>query len=150
MINYEDMDVFTTTFQELIPKLMHHLETEEMKELTGLGITPGQINALLVLYMHEDLTMRKLSTEIFLAESAATRLVDRLVKMNLVNRRGDSKDRRIVRVYLTDYGRELAGTVFDSRARRFRDLAERLSPGEREGLVQSITAVLHAFDKISR
>ncbi len=145
--DYKDIATFTTAIQEIFPKLMHYLEAEEIRELTGLGITPGQVNALLILFMHDDLTMGELSTEIYLAESAATRLVDRLVKMNLVKRKGDDKDRRVVRVYLTSYGRQLANLVFQRRSLRFRNLAERISPDEREMLIVSIQAVLRVFEE---
>lgn len=147
-MNFKETEVFTKAFQEIFPKLMHYLETEEIRELTGLGITPGQINALLILYMHDDLTMGELSTEIYLAESAATRLVDRLVKINLVKRKGDEKDRRVVRVYLTSYGRQLASLVFDRRSQRFRNLANRLAPDERDMLVHSVKAVLRVFEEL--
>lgn len=146
MTDYRNIEVFTKEFQEIFPKLMHYLETEEIRELTGLGITPGQVNALLILYMHDDLTMGELSSEIYLAESAATRLVDRLVKMNLVRRKGDDKDRRIVRVYLTSYGRQLASLVFQRRSRRFTNLAEQLTDEEREMLIVSVKAVLRVFE----
>jgi MarR family transcriptional regulator, organic hydroperoxide resistance regulator len=146
MEDYKDIETFTTAIQEIFPKLMHYLEAEEVRELTGLGITPGQVNALLILFMHDDLTMGELSSEIYLAESAATRLVDRLVKMNLVRRKGDDKDRRVVRVYLTSYGRQLANLVFQRRSLRFRNLAERMSDNEREMLIISIKAVLRVFE----
>jgi DNA-binding MarR family transcriptional regulator len=148
LVDFKETEVFTKAFQEIFPKLMHYLETEEIRELTGLGITPGQINALLILYMHDDLTMGELSTEIYLAESAATRLVDRLVKINLVKRKGDEKDRRVVRVYLTSYGRQLASLVFDRRSQRFRNLANRLAPNERDMLVHSVKAVLRVFEEL--
>lgn len=148
MVDFRDVDNFTTAFQEIFPKLMRYLEAEEVRELTGLGITPGQVNALLILYMHDDLTMGELSSEIYLAESAATRLVDRLVKMNLVKRKGDEKDRRVVRVYLTSYGRQLANLVFQRRSFRFRNLAERITPDEREQLITSVKAVLRVFEEM--
>ncbi|MBS4031554.1 MAG: MarR family transcriptional regulator [Clostridiales bacterium] len=147
MADFKETEVFTKAFQEIFPKLMHYLETEEIRELTGLGITPGQINALLILYLHDDLTMGELSAEIYLAESAATRLVDRLVKMNLVRRKGDEKDRRVVRVFLTSYGRQLASLVFQRRSLRFSNLADRLTPEEREMLVLSVKAVLRVFEQ---
>ncbi|MBS4023203.1 MAG: MarR family transcriptional regulator [Dethiobacter sp.] len=144
--DYREIETFTTAIQEVFPKLMHYLETEEIRELTGLGITPGQVNALLILFLHDDLTMGELSSEIYLAESAATRLVDRLVKLNLVRRKGDEKDRRVVRVYLTSYGRQLANLVFQRRSLRFRNLAERISANEREMLITSMRAVLRVFE----
>ncbi len=143
---YRDIEKFTSAIQGIFPKLMHYLNAEESRELTGLGITPGQINALLVLYFHDSLTMGELSNEIYLAESAATRLVNRLVNLNLVKRRGDDKDRRIVRVALTSYGRQLSRLVFERRSFRFNNLAQRLDPSERESLIVSLQAVMRVFE----
>lgn len=148
--NYRDQDNFTAAIQAIFPRLMHYLNTEENRELTGLGITPGQINALLVLYLHDNLTMGKLSSEIYLAESAATRLINRLVNLNLVKRRGDDKDRRVVRVALTSYGRQLSRLVFERRAFRFNNLAENLEPAERENLIVSLQAVMRVFEQLDR
>jgi len=145
---YRDTDKFTSAIQAIFPKLMHYLNAEENRELTGLGITPSQINALLVLYFHDDLTMGRLSSEIYLAESAATRLVNRLVNLNLVKRFGDEKDRRVVRVALTSYGRELARLVFERRSYRFNNLAQNLGETERESLIISLQAVMRAFEKL--
>jgi len=143
---YRDAEKFTAAIQAIFPKLMHYLNAEESRELTGLGITPSQINALLVLYFHDDLTMGKLSQEIYLAESAATRLVNRLVNLNLVKRRGDENDRRIVRVALTSYGRQLSRLVFERRSHRFNNLAQRLDETERVSLVVSLQAVMRVFE----
>lgn len=147
---YRDAEKFTAAIQAIFPKLMHYLNAEENRELTGLGITPSQINALLVLYFHEDLTMGKLSSEIYLAESAATRLVNRLVNLNLVKRRGDDKDRRVVRVTLTSYGRQLSRLVFERRSFRFNNLAENLDPAERENLIVSLQSVMRVFEQIEK
>lgn len=147
---YRDADKFTAAIQAIFPKLMHYLSAEENRELSGLGITPSQINALLVLYFHDDLTMGKLSSEIYLAESAATRLVNRLVNLNLVKRRGDDKDRRVVRVALTAYGRQLSRLVFERRSYRFNNLAQHLETSERENLIVSLQSVMRVFEKLEQ
>jgi MarR family transcriptional regulator, organic hydroperoxide resistance regulator len=147
---FRDAEKFTAAIQAIFPKLMHYLNAEENRELTGLGITPSQINALLVLYFNDDLTMGKLSSEIYLAESAATRLVNRLVNLNLVRRRGDDKDRRVVRVALTSYGRQLSSLVFERRSFRFNNLAEHLDSSERENLIVSLQAVMRVFEALGK
>ncbi len=148
MVDFKQTDNFTTAIQTIFPKLMHYLSNEENRELTGLEITPRQINALLVLYLKENLTMGELGQEIYLAESAVTRLVSRLVNMNLVKRKGDEKDRRIVRVSLTSYGRQLASLVFERRTLRFNNLADRLDPEERIMLIESLQSVLRGFEEL--
>jgi len=147
---YRDCDKFTSVIQAIFPKLMYYLSAEETRELTGLGITPGQINALLVLSFHENLTMGELSAEIYMAESAATRLVNRLVTLNLVKRQGDDKDRRVVRVTLTSYGRQLSKLVFERRTFRFKNLAQNLDPSERETLIVSLQAVIRVFEDLGK
>ncbi len=136
---------FVPAIQELFPRVMRYLEAEEVRELTGLGVTPGQINALLVLYFSDNLTMGELATEMYLTESACTRLVDRLVKIYLVRRRDDEKDRRVVRVSLTSYGRQLAELVNARRQRRFSELAKGLSEEEQGLLIASLRAILRVF-----
>jgi DNA-binding MarR family transcriptional regulator len=147
---YRDVEKFTDAIQAIFPKLMHYLNAEENRELTGLGITPSQVNALLVLFFNDNLTMGELSAEIYLAESAATRLVNRLVNLNLVKRRGDEKDRRVVRVTPTAYGRQLARLVFERRSFRFNNLAQRLSAEEREKLIVSLQSVMRAFAELDK
>ncbi len=147
---YKDTEKFTAAIQAIFPKLMHYLNAEENRELTGLGITPSQINALLVLYLQDNLTMGKLSQEIYLAESAATRLINRLVNLNLVKRRGDDQDRRVVRVTLTSYGRELSRLVFERRSYRFNNLSGHLTESERENLIVSLQAVLRVFEEMEQ
>lgn len=146
--DYRNPETFTSAIQAIFPKIMHYLSAEENRELTGLGITPSQINALLVLYFNDDLTMGSLSSEIYLAESAATRLVNRLVNLNLVKRRGDDKDRRVVRVTLTSYGRQLSRLVFERRSYRFNNLAQHLDPFERENLIISLQSVIRVFEEL--
>ncbi len=148
MVDFKQIENFTTAIQTIFPKLMYYLNNEEARELTGLEITPRQINALLVLFMKENLTMGELGQEIYLAESAVTRLVSRLVNLNLVRRKGDEKDRRVVRVSLTTYGRQLASLVFDRRTLRFNNLADRLDAEERQMLIQSLQSVLRGFEEL--
>ncbi|HEY3313713.1 MAG TPA: MarR family transcriptional regulator [Bacillota bacterium] len=136
---------FVSAIQELFPRVMRYLEAEEIRELTGLGVTPGQINALLVLYFTDNATMGELATEMYLTESACTRLVDRLVKTFLVRRRDDEKDRRVVRVSLTSYGRQLAELVNARRQRRFSELAKGLAAEEQGMLISSLRAILRVF-----
>ena len=102
------------------------------------------------MYFNDNRTMGELSSEIYLAESAATRLVNRLVNLNLVRRRGDEKDRRVVRVSLTSYGRQLARLVFERRHFRFTNLAEQLKPEERENLIISLQAVMRGFAELEK
>jgi DNA-binding MarR family transcriptional regulator len=143
-----DIPAFVRTIQYLFPRIMRYLEAEASRELIGLEVTPAQMNALVVLYEPKNLPMGELAEFLGLTESAATRLVDRLLKMNLVRRDRDEVDRRVVRVRLSSYGRQLADLVFQRRQEQFTRFAERLTDRDRDNLVQGLTALLNVFQQM--
>lgn len=143
-----DIPAFVEQIQHLFPRIMRYLEAEATRELIGLEVTPAQMNALVVLYEPNNLPMGELAELLGLTESAATRLVDRLLRMNLVRRERDEIDRRVVRVRLSSYGRQLADLVFQRRQEQFTRFAERLTVDERSNLTEGLTALLRAFQDL--
>lgn len=141
-----DIGPFVENIQKFFPRIMRYLEAEATRELIGLEVTPSQMNALVVLYAPQNLPMGEFAEQLGLTESAATRLVDRLLRMNLVRRDRDGADRRVVRVRLSSYGRQLAELVFARRQEQFTRVAQRLDAGDREALVSGLVALLQAFD----
>lgn len=57
------------------------------------------------------ITCSQIAAQMIEQDPDVTRLVDRLEKMNLVTRATEKKDRRIVRVYLTDDGEKLLAQI---------------------------------------
>lgn len=136
---------FINEIQRLFPRIMRYLEAEASRELIGLEVTPSQMNALFALYGVTDLPMGELAEQLGLTESAATRLVDRLINMNLVRRERDDQDRRVVRVRLSSYGKQLAELVFDRRQEQFSRFAERLDQTSRDALILGLSQLLRVF-----
>ena len=143
-----DIPGFVQQIQRLFPRIMRYLEAEASRELIGLEVTPAQMNALVVLYEPKNLPMGELADSLGLTESAATRLVDRLLRMNLVRRDRDEVDRRVVLVRLSTYGRQLADLVFQRRQEQFTRFAERLREEQRSNLVEGLTALLTVFQDL--
>jgi DNA-binding MarR family transcriptional regulator len=63
-------------------------------------------------------TMGELSTELEIPLSSATRLVDGLVSANFIERIPDKYDRRVVRVQMTETGREIYHAAIDFNKQR--------------------------------
>lgn len=76
-------------------------------KLEGLDITFTQLLLLRVLSTEPNQQMRSLANKLGLGLPATTGIVDRLVRGELVKRRKDPADRRIVRVSMTAKGREM-------------------------------------------
>ena len=72
----------------------------------GLGrLSPAQGRILMALYEQDDIPVRKLSEMTSLDKSTLSLSLTRMEQFGLVERSGDEKDRRVVRVKLTHSGR---------------------------------------------
>lgn len=76
-------------------------------ELAPYGVTPGQYAVLKCLWDKNGQTAKQLSERLYLDGSTVTGILDRMENKSLINRQPDSKDRRAVRVMLTEKGRAL-------------------------------------------
>ena len=76
--------------------------------LAQAGITAPQAGALFYLLKNEGCLLSQLSQGLILDNSAITGMVDRLEKRNLIQRKNCPDDRRAIKIFLTDAGREVA------------------------------------------
>ncbi len=70
-------------------------------------VTPPQWGALSLLNNHDGQTIGALSQQRAIDPATVTGIVKRLEQSGLVERRHDHEDRRLVKVYLTDEGRDI-------------------------------------------
>ena len=76
-------------------------------KLAAYNVTPPQWGVLAALWEQDGLSLSELAKRSFFDGPTMTGIVDRLEKSNLVERRRDSTDRRVISVYLTGDGRAL-------------------------------------------
>ncbi len=76
--------------------------------LRPLGLTPSQAEVLRVLQSQGQLSLRDIGSRLVCEDGSPSRLVDRLVRVGLVERVPATDDRRRVEVSLTDEGRRVA------------------------------------------
>ena len=137
---------FANRVQQLFPRIMRYLVAQGEHELIGLDVTALQMSALVALLRASDpRPMGELAVDLSLTESATTRLVDRLVSMNLVRRQRDLQDRRVVRVRLSTYGGQLVNLVMERRQTQFERLAAHLAQDERASLLAGLESLLTAL-----
>ena len=98
-------------------------------------LTPSKLRALDLLAEH-DLRVGQLAAGIGIDDTTATRLVDRLEVMGLVDRRIEAGDRRATTVALTRAGKELVAGIAAQRQLFFCNVLDGLEPDERAELVR--------------
>jgi DNA-binding MarR family transcriptional regulator len=75
--------------------------------LDRLGLTYPQYLVMVVLWEEDGQTVGSLADRLFLESSTLTPMLKRLEAMDLVSRRRDRTDERVVRIELTEPGRAL-------------------------------------------
>ena len=108
-----DVEQYAVRWETLLGQITSRLDQALGKAIEHTGLSTSQCRALLFLLDHDNSTMSALSSGLAISLSAATGIVDRLVKKKLVERSRDETDRRVVRIRLSDTGSEVAGTARD-------------------------------------
>jgi DNA-binding MarR family transcriptional regulator len=146
-VNYlGDRDAAHAQLIEVLPHLFRRLVIALPNEIPGLAkVTPEQFGVLTQTLDRGPLTMSELASARNVALNTATSLVDRLVAAGLVERHGDSSDRRVVRVSVTARGRELIEELRKVRRAVIREMLDDLSDEE----VASILAATPALARLA-
>lgn len=100
------------------------------------GITPPQLDALIILNKDGELTIGDLSCRLYLAYSTTTDLVDRLERAGFVARYRDTEDRRVVRVRLQEYGATMIEDLLDARRAYLADVLESVDKDEKRRVLE--------------
>ena len=115
----------------------------------NLGFT--QLAALYVLADSGTMTVADLADTLGRSPSAVSRMVDGLVKRQLVERRQDSEDRRQRTLTLTGRGLALLGIVDRARAQEFLAIVRPLPTAERALVAMGVAALsTHAISRRGR
>ena len=95
----------------------------------------------------EPLTMGELSSELDVPMSTATRIVDGLVRGGMAERVNDTNDRRVVRVGMSQNGRELYETGMAYNKQRITKLLKNFTAQEQAQLLGLMTKLFDALLK---
>jgi DNA-binding MarR family transcriptional regulator len=88
-------------------------------------------------------TMSELGIELKMPLSSTTRVVDWLVRANIIERVRDPGDRRIVRVRLTENGWQIYHIGMDFNKKRLMNLLAIFTPEEQEQLLRLMHKLVH-------
>ncbi|EYE89527.1 MarR family transcriptional regulator [Fervidicella metallireducens AeB] len=75
--------------------------------LEKLELYPGQPPLLFTLYKNDGLSQREIADKLHIKPATITVMLSRMEKTGLIIRKQDKEDQRILRVYLTDKGKEM-------------------------------------------
>jgi MarR family transcriptional regulator, organic hydroperoxide resistance regulator len=99
-----------------------------VQALAGHPLTPSQLYLLRQLWVEDGLPLRDLGVRAQLDATSTTWLVDQLEQASLVQRKRNDPDRRIVRVWLTEAGRQSQAALVPQLSRWETALRQELLP----------------------
>jgi DNA-binding MarR family transcriptional regulator len=127
----------------LMPRLGKSLHTRvsQCKFSLTHDLTEGQMALLFFLGENGPANMRELARMGQVAMSTMTEIVDRMVKLKLVSREQDKKDRRSIRVRATPAGRRAFKAKFNNAREIFRQLLASLSEQDQKELIRAFQSI---------
>lgn len=132
---------------ELLSVMIRSFAAFERSEIFCQGITMSQCSTILGIGKNGTMTMNALSEWMSLATSTMTRIVDNLVRDGYVARAQDPRDRRVVRVSLTEEGEKLFQMILEVYHQYHRKIVENIPPEELRQVVESLTMLIEAIKK---
>jgi DNA-binding MarR family transcriptional regulator len=113
-----------------------------------LDLTMGQLKAVMLLVPRGRVRSRELADGLGIAPSAATSLVDGLVKLKLARRLDDETDRRIVWIHSTAAAQSVYEDLLAAKEHVLADVFKELPSSERTAVKQSIKLLAEAADRV--
>lgn len=109
--NLEDVE----NIEKYLRKIDYIVRLNGREILADFNITVPQFSALQILIHNGTLTIGELSQKMALACSTITDLIDRMEKNDLVIRKKDEKDKRVVKVEVLSNGHDILKQVLKKR-----------------------------------
>ena len=133
------------SIERYLRKIDYIIRLKGREILNDFNITIPQFTALQILIYNGELTIGELSQKMALACSTITDLIDRMQKSELVIRKKDEKDKRIVRIEVLPIGHEIVQKVLEKRVQFLETKTAGLTKEEKAALSEGLEFLYNAI-----
>jgi DNA-binding MarR family transcriptional regulator len=105
------------------------------------NLTMIQLHTLVFIKKNAGVQMSDIAKEFKIELPSATSLINKLVTMNLVQRKTDEKDRRLVRIVVTEQGMTLLQQTMKEKIKHISELLSYLTQDEQQFLLTTIKKI---------
>lgn len=141
------MRLSDTQLVEDIFRLFRLMKEDMSFDSDLMKLTVSQIHALIFLKKHPSAQMSEIAKEFKIELPSATSLINKLVDTKLVERKPDEKDRRLVRIALTNQGEQLLAEAMKERSKKITHTLSYLSESDKKQLSRIIKQLLGTMEK---
>jgi DNA-binding MarR family transcriptional regulator len=126
------------------------VDPSRLEAWVGLGLTTTQLGVLFLLRQEAGMPAGLLAERLRVTPSTLTRIVDRLVRVNLVRRQEDSGDRRLTRHYLTTEGAQSLEEMARTARAYLTEILRQLPREKLERLMESLQDLSRAAESVEK
>ncbi|MBB6690321.1 MarR family transcriptional regulator [Cohnella xylanilytica] len=145
MADQQQVSLIFRSFRE-VNQAFHHAI---WKESEGFGLTPIQFFVLKTLCQHPRIRLSELAELVHIGNSAASGIVDRLVKLGAISRDRLETDRRSITLSLTEKGEGLLKSASEVSMERLMPLLD-LSDEDVENLIRIHHLIVRKLQTVER
>lgn len=118
----------------LLAAASHALSSQFHREVKARGVKVQTWRVLACLIDRPGLMLTELAQFVLLEQSHLTKIIDQLQTSGLVEKQHDTRDRRKIKIYITDRGRELVAPLITTAKSHERQATDILTRTEEKNL----------------
>ena len=123
---------------------MRHSMRGLLAFIRNLELSPSQVNILMHLYYKDAYSVSDIAEQLGISNAAASQLIKRLERNNIVQRHEGTPDRRIRRIELTEGERRIAEDLIETRFGWLKYLAVSFSPEQKDRILRTFEELTDA------
>ena len=134
------------SFSSIMSLCIQKIIALDRAEKVCYGVTISQAYTIGAIHKRELITMKELSQELGLAISTLTRILDVLVRDDIVCRYQSQQDRRKVNICLTDKGKDLARKLEECGEKFWSKIFEAIPNKKKQEITDNLSLLLKAIE----
>lgn len=131
-----------------VPRRMRHVILRGFRNPCETQLNKTQFMTVMLLKEHGTVPMRFVASIIGMEKGSLTQVIDKLVALDMVNRRQDPEDRRSVLVELSPGGKRFADEIQRSFKAHLGETLDVLDGNEVSQLIESLNTIRKLVEKI--
>lgn len=132
-------------FSDALGELIRVIQFRDRDRACCYEISVSQCYALKAVADSGSITVNDLAAYLYLDKSTASRIANGLVDKGLIERRRDTEDGRVVRLHVTDAGREIHERIEGDLAEEYAELLADFDPTFRTAIVALVHRLRGSF-----
>ena len=131
---------------ELVKKMPQLMSRPDLNEWRKLTVPMAQLKALFLIVNSGEINSRTLAESLEVTPGNVTGIVDRLAEQDLVVRKPDPQDRRVIWLEATAKGKELLGKLMEIHIKQFALILDYMKPEELKAFKIGLKGLVNAVE----